>query len=310
MSKYVSLGLLAVLSFPAAVLAAFQDVPGTHPNAEAIAYVQSQGIVQGYPDSTFRPRNAINRAEFTKILINAFYPGEANGSDCFSDVKTQWFAAEVCFARSKNIIAGYSDGTFRPAQTVNLAEAAKIVTWAAKISIPDGGGRANDPWYAPFFAALTSRGAIPATFSNASQAVTRGEMAEMVYRIKANVTNRSAATYDTFFPPVQDQPHGVYMTYSDHMAGLSAPFARRVFFFHASWCPDCRAADAALSEDLFTLPTDLAVIKVDYDTSKDLRTRYGVTTQHTFVQVDGAGNAIKKWTGGTTLSDILKQVAK
>ena len=35
-----------------------------------------------------------------------------------------------------------------------------------------------------------------------------------------------------------------------------------------------------------------AVYKVDYDTALDLRQRYGVTTQHTFVVIDGNGEKI------------------
>jgi hypothetical protein len=37
---------------------------------------------------------------------------------------------------------------------------------------------------------------------------------------------------------------------------------------------------------------------VDYDNSKDLQKKYGVTYQHTFVQIDENGEALSKWNGG------------
>ena len=107
--------------------AAFKDVPSTHPNSDAIHYVQAQAIVEGYPDGTFRPDNPINRAEFTKIIIEAYFQGQADGRDCFPDVGAEWFAKYVCFAKARNIIAGYPDGNFYPANDINFAEVAKIL---------------------------------------------------------------------------------------------------------------------------------------------------------------------------------------
>jgi len=51
-------------------------------------------------------------------------------------------------------------------------------------------------------------------------------------------------------------------------------------------------------------PAGLTVVSVDYDNSSDLRSTYGVTVQHTFVQVDGSGNELAKFTGSTSGADI------
>jgi hypothetical protein len=48
---------------------------------------------------------------------------------------------------------------------------------------------------------------------------------------------------------------------------------------------------------------------VDYDAATDLRTQYGVTVQHTFVQVDGQGNELAKFTGAPTGAAIASQTA-
>jgi thioredoxin 1 len=73
-----------------------------------------------------------------------------------------------------------------------------------------------------------------------------------------------------------------------------------VIFFHATWCPSCRAADDAISSEV--IPDRLTILKANFDNSTDLRKKYGVVAQHTFVQVDPNGNEVKKWLGGFKLS--------
>lgn len=67
-----------------------------------------------------------------------------------------------------------------------------------------------------------------------------------------------------------------------------------VLFFHASWCPKCRDTDASARAGM---PAGLTLVKVNYDASNSLRQAYGVTLQHTFVQVDAGGSRLKKWVG-------------
>lgn len=172
-------------------VAAFSDVPSSHPNFDAINYVQEQGIVQGYPDGTFRPDSLINRAEFVKIIIEAVLAGQASGSNCFPDAKAEWFAKYVCFARLKKFIDGYPDGTFKPANNVNFVESAKILTNVFGYNIQPG-----TPWYKPYVEQLAELKAIPTSITSFEQKVTRGEMAEMVYRLKAKITNKASKTYE------------------------------------------------------------------------------------------------------------------
>lgn len=169
----------------------FSDVPDTHPNSEAVNYLQTNGIVEGYSDGTYRPDNPINRAEFTKIITEAYYKGQATGSDCFPDVGTGWFAKYVCFDKVHNIIAGYPDGTFKPANNINFAEVAKILVNVKGFTVtPD-----SITWYRPYVEKLAEFYAIPTTITYFGQEVTRGEMAEMVYRFMADVLNKPSETY-------------------------------------------------------------------------------------------------------------------
>lgn len=81
-----------------------------------------------------------------------------------------------------------------------------------------------------------------------------------------------------------------------------------VLFFRASWCPTCRAVDADIKKNLTAIPAGLVILDVNYDTATDLKKKYGVTYQHTFVQVDAQGNQIAKWSGSQTLAALASQV--
>lgn len=78
----------------------------------------------------------------------------------------------------------------------------------------------------------------------------------------------------------------------------------RVLFFHATWCPTCKAADTEISSGVDQLPQGVVVIKVDYDSQTDLKSKYNIVAQHTFVIIDQDGNEITKWVGGG-LEDII-----
>ncbi len=199
---YFSTMLLCVISLRYAY-AGFSDVPSSHSNADAINYVQSEGIVSGYPDGGYYPDKTINRAEFTKIIIKAEFD-DSEIADCianstqenwsyvfFPDVpKDAWFAKYVCVAKANNVVGGYPDGTFKPADNINFAEAAKIIVNASGYQV------GTDPvWYKPYVQALSEDAAIPVSITSLSKAITRGDMAEIVYRIRAEIYDKDSMEF-------------------------------------------------------------------------------------------------------------------
>lgn len=94
-----------------------------------------------------------------------------------------------------------------------------------------------------------------------------------------------------------------YIAYSKS-AFESMSGKKRVLFFKASWCPTCNAANKDFEANLSKLPKDVVIFKADYDTESTLKSQYGITSQHTFVYVDGMGKEIKKWNGGATAEVI------
>lgn len=103
-----------------------------------------------------------------------------------------------------------------------------------------------------------------------------------------------------------------YVEYSTN-ALEKASTGKTVLFFYASWCPTCQPTDANLRESSDQIPEGMTVIRVNYndpDTDqeeKELAKKYGITYQHTFVQIDGQGKEITKWNGGK-IEELLKNV--
>jgi len=194
----ISLNLVALLFLTGSpVHADFSDVSSSHPNATAIDYVETEGIVNGYSDGTYKPDQSINRAEFTKIVVGAAFEydpsQDPSGYDIyalvglnFSDViDGEWYIPYVRRAVEEGVIEGYPDGTYRPAQTINFVEAAKIIVISFGIETEPG-----EVWYEPYVVALGDSNAIPTSIDRLDSEVTRGEMAEMIWRIHAEIEDQ------------------------------------------------------------------------------------------------------------------------
>ena len=186
----------------------FTDVRTNHANYTAIEYLRTNNILRGYPDGTFRPDNSITRAEFVRLIVNPFIMDTERLSNCvasetnensdnvfFTDVqKDDWFANEVCLAHVTDLIDGYADNTFKPNHYINFAEAAKIISnvFAFNRSTED---QPTTEWFKPYVEKLAELKAIPTTITRMDKEITRGEMVEMVYRVKADNTKKASMTY-------------------------------------------------------------------------------------------------------------------
>lgn len=100
---------------------------------------------------------------------------------------------------------------------------------------------------------------------------------------------------------------GSYESYSAEKIAR-AEGGKVVLFFHASWCPSCRGLNADIEKNAGAIPAGTTILKTDYDKETELKKKYGITTQHSLVQVDKDGNMLKKWSGGGTLENLLSQI--
>lgn len=134
MKKIISLvlSIAIVLGTVPAVMSAYNDVDMSAEYYLSALRLQDLGIIAGYDDATFRPNNSITRAEFTKIVVCMMdKEKEARATAAFSgfyDVPSgNWAAPYINYAVQKEILSGYSDGSFGPDKTINLAEAVTIL---------------------------------------------------------------------------------------------------------------------------------------------------------------------------------------
>jgi thiol-disulfide isomerase/thioredoxin len=100
---------------------------------------------------------------------------------------------------------------------------------------------------------------------------------------------------------------GVYAPYEAAKLAM-ANTGDVVLVFKASWCPSCRSLDGDIKANLGAIPAGLTILEVDYDNSAAMKQQYGVTSQHTLVQVDASGKLIKKWSSSATLTAVVSQV--
>jgi uncharacterized secreted protein with C-terminal beta-propeller domain len=181
----------------------FSDVGEWNTFYKAIDSLRADGVVVGYGDGTYGIDENINRAEFLKIVMEVS-DYEVSGEDCFSDVTDQWFAPYVCTAKEKGFVDGYADGTFKPEKEINFAEASKMITNILGIDLAQD----DETWFSPYVIALETTDSIPAAIDSFDKYITRGEMAEMIWRIDTGTTYKVANTYENISDGVAVSEYG------------------------------------------------------------------------------------------------------
>lgn len=104
------------------------------------------------------------------------------------------------------------------------------------------------------------------------------------------------------------QSAGRYASYSEDKV-KDASYDTSIVFFYAPWCSECQAFKKAIQAD--SVPTGTQILEADYDSSTDLKKKYGVTLQTTFVRVNNNGDLQKKWAGygkDKSLAAVLENV--
>jgi thiol-disulfide isomerase/thioredoxin len=112
--------------------------------------------------------------------------------------------------------------------------------------------------------------------------------------------------------PTQVQPtsDNWYQEYSEAtLAQATTEDGKTVIFFHAGWCPTCQAASKDFEANRSQIPSDVTILKADYDAETELKTKYGVVMQDTFIQVNANGEVVSTWnSGGEGIKSLLANV--
>lgn len=172
----------------------FVDVSVVHPHFEAISFLKNEGVIQGYPDGSFKPKNSVSRVEVLKFILEGTGAEIANTRSLpFSDTENEtWYSDYLQTAIYLGIVQGYPDGTFKPERTVNKAEFLKMLVEAMDIEISEEIGYMpftdvkKDHWYAPYVQFAYQKNIIETSgkLFNPQEEMTRENVAEAMYRVK------------------------------------------------------------------------------------------------------------------------------
>ena len=131
MKKILSLVLVIALVLGSFSFAFGATVPADVTNEkqiEAVNVLMALGVVNGYPDGTYKPERVVTRAEMTKLLVEVLGYGQlASGTAAFSDTAGHWAEGYIAIATGIGLVQGYPDGTFKPEATVTFDEAVTMV---------------------------------------------------------------------------------------------------------------------------------------------------------------------------------------
>lgn len=154
--------------FAVAVPTDFSDLVGHWPDQQ-VREAARRGLIEGYPDGTFRPEAPVSRLEFTVLM------GRALGLQSLTDARLDftdagsvpaWSVGQVAAAVEAGLINGFMDGSFRPAGPITRAEMATMAARALGLALDAHGatGFTDDdaipPWAKAAVKALRLRGIV------------------------------------------------------------------------------------------------------------------------------------------------------
>ena len=175
------LALAMVLGCFASVFAAeYTDVKADADYATAVSVLSDLGVVSGYNDGTYKPENVVTRAEMAALIVKALgLTPSASATTNFSDVPaTHWASGYVAYANSLGIIAGYTDGTFKPSKTVSYDEALTMIISALGYTADSLEG---NTWPAAYVMKAQMLGITEDVDVLGSVGANRGDIAMMLY---------------------------------------------------------------------------------------------------------------------------------
>ncbi|MDF2379583.1 MAG: S-layer homology domain-containing protein [Candidatus Gracilibacteria bacterium] len=176
----------------------FEDVQEGDEGFREIQRLKDLGVVEGVNNSNvFAPSRFIDRAQILKILMKlmSYEEPEKVVQRPFLDIPTtEWYSPFVWIAKQLGFIDGYPDGSYKPAQLVNKAEAMKMMYRVIGIEpldiqesifadIPD------EEWHLPYFVDAYHKGILEvddlgdARYVDPAEIVDRRWFAQMVIRL-------------------------------------------------------------------------------------------------------------------------------
>ena len=160
---------------------AYFDDAASSDCAQQINFLTALDIFSGYDDGLFHPENTLTRAELVTILMRMMGLGDVSITDYtyYKDIDASyWALSAINAATASGIINGYEDGTFRPDDTVTVAETVKAVVCALGY---DGIAKAQGGYPAGYMAVAAKNKLTDGVNTGADEGATRADAAKIVY---------------------------------------------------------------------------------------------------------------------------------
>ena len=122
----------------------FDDVPQGTWYYSGVQYAVEHGLMSGTGEGTFSPDLSTSRGMLVTILYRLAGSPAVSGGTAFTDVAGgQWYADGVAWASANGVVSGYTDGTFRPNDTITREQMAAILYQYARLQGKLDSGRAD-----------------------------------------------------------------------------------------------------------------------------------------------------------------------
>ncbi len=132
MKKILFIIIVLIMTLASYMNVYAQSYPDVQKNAvleEAVGLLSGYGIIQGYPDGTFKPDKDVTRAEMAKIIIVASGYSEysQNMTSVYDDMHGHWAEKYVELANALNLVNGISPTTYGPDNLIKFEEAYTMI---------------------------------------------------------------------------------------------------------------------------------------------------------------------------------------
>lgn len=180
--KITAFVTVVLMMLNTAVLASFSDVPLNTKTGDAVEQLSKLGIINGYPDGTFRPDETLTRGQFAKIAVYMLGEEEQamtrRENVVFSDVEREhWASGYINYIAEKEIINGYPDGKFGAEDKITYAQALTILVRLLGYTGEDVAYRWPDGYISKAASLGITEGLSFGTYEN----ITRGNAAYVIY---------------------------------------------------------------------------------------------------------------------------------
>ena len=163
----------------------FSDIPEDAPYKDAVYKLVENGVLEGYPDGTFRPNGNLTRAEMCKMINLTFGYTDTADAAGFPDLDTnEWYMPYVLAAQKAGYVLGdEGTGNFRPNDNITRQEVCVILYRIIKpyeFDLPITISDEVPDWAKKYVEAIVKNGIIPLEENNtfrATEPIRRFELA-------------------------------------------------------------------------------------------------------------------------------------